>query len=355
MNQSPMDDKPERVDPGYAPPPDSGNGKSGRMAQILLIVVISVAVCFLYTSFFAKSVKQSDFDTNLGNVAKDISVLQDKVTSLQTTKPADTTAQLTKDFATLKGTVDALDLRNYVKVTDLQTEVTKTVQSNMSNLANNSTVQTIQSQVKTLSDTQASQTTANTKRDADIKALQDKVTALETQLAPTEPDGTVVADGLSVTVKDLGTQILAGAFGFNGDQTIKLTVKNDGTKDITDLRVYVSLIPEDYNLPTSYIDGNISLGGDLAFTLSYSASDEFEFKSPRISIAKGKVRNYYLTPSVNIKRMSIYPFIGNSGAPALADTGVDTPYAPNPDYFVSKLQNDLTFYADYAIIDYNVN
>ena len=266
--------------------------------------------------------------------------------------------------------IDATNRSNdaVTKATDAQNRVAN-VENRLNTLPstnNTAEIQNLQNELNTLKGNTVSKadyealknsTISKTDYDNKIAELTAKIVALTTTTSSSSSgtSTTSSADGLSVTVKDMGTEILAEEFGFNSDQSIKLTIKNSGSKDISDLRIYLYMQVEDYSLPLSYIDGSMSLGGDMSFSLTSSSSDEFTFRSNRISINAGKTKNYYLTPSVTIKKQSTYPYVGASGALSMTNTGTDVPYTNNPDYNVSKLKNDVTFDVSVEVIDYNID
>jgi hypothetical protein len=392
-DKQPIDITPPRVTdmPNMDEPPinSSGggfripSGKGGGMNSLLTMwgvpIIVAIAVFFIMGMMGIGSfVTKSDFTSNIGKVSTDMGTLKSDVANRQgevqkvidampTTiqKAVDASIKTVKDTAdasakvaaTAQSTADTAQK----KANDTDTKFTNyynkaDIDSKLTNQANYYSKVEVDARIATLT--------------TDVATLKTQVSALQTPSSTTSGSNT---DGLKITVKDLGTELLAGAFGFNSDQSIKLTIQNSGTKDISDLRFYVHLTPQDYTLSYSSIDttnGTISLGGDLAFTLSSYSSDDYMFKSGRVSIGAGKTKNYYLTTSVVLKPLHAYLTtnvnykVSNStynvsGATYyLSDTSssVDSTAISNTYQFgTSKNTNDVTFSESIDLIDYNVN
>lgn len=353
------EDVPESVNQnGYIPPPTDNKG--GKIAQFAIMFVIAVITVVGMNAIFYKYVSKADFDTNLGNVASDISTMQSSVTQISVIQQLSETnknniSAMDRRIATLENKSSTpIDMSIYARLSDLN-EIRNSVNGG---LTNNSTITTLQNQVKVLSD-------YNITQDKLITDLQTKVTELSNSSSSSTNTSTTTttAEGLVVDIRDLGTEILAGDFNFYGGDSIKLSLTNKGTKDITDLRLYLYLHPEPTLSPTMLdaTDGVMSISGDIACTLISASPDEYKFKTSRIAIAAGKTKNYYLTPSVTVKPKYAYrdKYTGietnSATTPTVPADGTTQNNPLNTTPSVSKLVEDTIFYPLYEVIDYNVS
>lgn len=390
----PEDETPERVeevDMPITPPPEN---KNSRLMQVLMIVVISAAVVFAMNNFVLKTVSFTDFDTNIKNIASDLKTVKESTTQLdslqqQLTK-VDTkdVPKVASDLALLTQKVakfETLDLSSYAKASELTA-----IKESVNNLANNSTVKNLQDQVKALSDANAAQNTAIANLKAEIEDL--KVTPTQT-VSGGSGDGVVYTSSdekLEITVKDLGTEILKGSYGFDGSDSIKVTVRNGYATSLSDLRLMLYLETLDYNLPAKYIASDMEIQGDIGSSLRNSSSSEFEFRTDRITVPALKTKTYYLTPHVVINPE--YPYLVCSTYRIGSDPETDVSFTNNRgsyliggvrwyyaetlpdsdilnDYYKvidgsststaygcpSMLPDDICFDVTFDVIDYNIN
>jgi soluble cytochrome b562 len=164
-------------------PPNSDDGKKKMLMRLLTVVVIPAAICFIMIQYAFPSIDKKTFDLNFTNVATDISSLQAKSADYESANTTIKTqfATMNNDFKTLNSKVDAINLSAYAKSSDV-TEIRNglnTLANSIANVANNSTITDIKSQVKSVSD-------SNTLQEVKIQANTDKNTSQDTRLATLE-------------------------------------------------------------------------------------------------------------------------------------------------------------------------
>lgn len=164
-------------------PPNSDDGKKKMLMRLLTVVVIPAAICFIMIQYAFPSIDKKTFDLNFTNVATDISSLQAKSADYESANTTIKTqfATMNNDFKTLNSKVDAINLSAYAKASEV-TEIRNglnTLANSIANVANNSTITDIKSQVKSVSD-------SNTLQEVKIQANTDKNTSQDTRLATLE-------------------------------------------------------------------------------------------------------------------------------------------------------------------------
>jgi hypothetical protein len=204
---------------------------------------------------------------------------------------------------------------------------------------------------------------------SDIASLKTQVSDLNTKVAdlntkltahlvvaptPTSTSGsgtganaTVKDDLVTITIKDLGTLITAGNPSFDSDGTIKLSVTNLNTTSISNLRMLVHLLP-DSNIAKSLIDVPMGLGGDISAISTTASPDEFIFKTGKLTIAAGKTKTFYLSPTITLLPKAYYRYV----SPDLVYS--DNSTAPNK-INAAYLSDDIAFEETVEIIDYNID
>jgi len=340
QEKQPMDNKPVPVPDEInlnEPPINSGATRRPMGSNMGMTILISLICALVVTYIMAgmmnvgKFVTQKDFTTNTSGFAtKDQIVGWD--TQFRTLKDADTDLQ--NKYNNLNGSVSGMqgNLENYInqalnsKTTDINNQIDELL-SAVTILDDRVKAITVPSDVAYKSDVN----TINT----DIATIKTQIADIQAKLptptpTPTTSGSTTTLDKLSFMIKDLGTEILEGTSGFDSEESIRLTITNNNTSEVTGLRLYLYLIP-DIGLNPKLIDivnGNMRLSGDLTCTLKSSNSDEYKFQTSKINIKAGQTRTFLLTPNIVLLQKAYYKYIdANDGYTneANAPNKVNTP------------------------------
>jgi hypothetical protein len=180
---SQSDDTPQTIDSDFIPPVSKGSGNRDKLIMLVLSVVVSFAMCFVYTGVISPFVAKSDFDTNIKNMSKFDEDLSSRISSLENSQ-----------------TQKTVDLSKYA----LKSELTDKISELGSQYARASDLKAIQDSIKSMQGSMGGTSSATPSSDAaTIKAIQDQIKVLNETVGT---NGKQI-DELQTQVKKLETDI----------------------------------------------------------------------------------------------------------------------------------------------------
>jgi len=323
---------------------------NGLIPIVVSVVLSLIMVYFLFnpTDKASSTILDSKLSTQNETVTKQLTDLTTKMTTMQNTITNNNSQQINNALA---------NIPTQSSVTQVQNSVNQ-IQSDISSL---------KTQINNESD-------LVTKNANELEVLKQQVTDLTTKVnatpTPTPTPTTTTTNSntdLTIKLEDKGNEILVGDESYEGE--IKLSITNNTTVNIPDLRLYITMLPSEDLDPNSFMDEDnpISMAGsDISMTLKRATINSYKFETAKISIPAGKTIVKYLYPSGEFSPLAYnkyyFEFDNQTYVTSLkyhtisgeASSSSGSGNIPNllnllSDYYI---KNDITFNFEYEIHDY---